>query len=264
MKKLIFLLLIISITSCVKNNRTAFEPTYMGFNGQFSSVEITHYSGPDEITFKTKPLGDFMSTEVYTFDSFGYLSEKCCYADPSKQTLIAKDVYKRDKDGNLIELYSGFNLNDNHYIAETLWRMIEKDGNKERWQKIDENDWWGTSYKEIQYMDSKKETKAYVIQKKSGETSNQESITEIFNERGLMISETKDTGPNNPKNTTIRTYNDKGQLLKEEMEQLRTDGSVNKVEGTSYTIDKVDEHDNPLQVTDNSGNVKIYRYVYLK
>jgi hypothetical protein len=88
--------------------------------------------------------------------------------------------------------------------------------------------------------------------------------TENLNERGQIVSETKDTGFNNPKNTTIRTYNNKGHLLKEEMEQLMADGTINKVEGASYIIDKVDEYDNPLQVTDNQGYIKICKYFYIK
>lgn len=139
--------------------------------------------------------------------------------------------------------------------------MIENKDGKERWQKIDENDWWGTSYKEIEYIDNKKQIKNYVIQKKSGETSNQESITQTFNERGQMISEIRITG-GYPQNTITWTYNDKGHLLKEETEQLFADGTVSKVKPSTYTIDKEDENNNPLQVTDDRGWIKTYQYFY--
>lgn len=261
MKNAFWLLLMILITSCSKDSKAVFEPVYMGLNGKLSSVEITNYNGSEGVITKDKPFGDFQNLEVYTFDDQGHLSEKCTYADPAKKVLEAKDIYKRDQDGKLVETYVGFNLNDNHYIGESLWRMIENKDGKERWQKIDENDWWGTSYKEIEYIDNKKQIKNYVIQKKSGETSNQESITQTFNERGQMISEIRITG-GYPQNTITWTYNDKGHLLKEETEQLRTDGTVNKVKPSTYTIDKEDENNNPLQVTDDRGWIKTYQYFY--
>jgi len=261
MKNSFILLLMILAASCAKNSKVAFGPVYMGLNGKFSSVEITNYTGPNEITFKSKPLGDFVETEVYTFDKSGYLSEKCTYTDPARKVLTAKDTYKRDKEGCLTETYSGFNLNDNDYSAESLWRRIEKAGNKEKWQKIDENDWWGTSYQEIEYSGNKKEIKDYVIQKQNGKTSVMDTITQIFNKRGLITSEVNST---HPTNTTIKTYNDKGYLLKEEIDQLMKDGSINKTVTESYTIDKVDEYGNPLQATDERGYVKIYKYTYIK
>lgn len=76
-----------------------------------------------------------------------------------------------------------------------------------------------------------------------------------------MISEIRITG-GYPQNTITWTYNDKGHLLKEETEQLRTDGTVNKVKPTTYTIDKEDENNNPLQVTDDRGWIKTYQYFY--
>ena len=258
MKKTLFLLLICSLTACTKNK---FEHVYLGLNGKFSSVEVTIYNGPNELTFKEKPLGDFMGVEIYTFDNNGYLIERRSYNDPTKKALSERDSYSRDKKGNIIETYSGFNLS-NDYISETLWRMLEKDGNKEKWQEIDENDWWGTSYREIEYLSDKKEIKEYIIQKKSGETSNRIATTETYNKRGQMVSQTIDREGNSPIDTKIWTYNDNGHLLKIEGEQLRTDGSVNKTENASYTINKEDEYNNPLQVTDNDGNIKIFKYSY--
>lgn len=181
MKNALWLLLMILITSCSKDSKAVFEPVYMGLNGKLSSVEITNYNGSEGVITKDKPFGDFQTLEVYTFDDQGHLSEKSTYGDLAKKVLMAKDIYKRDKEGNLIETYTGYGLNVEHYMVEVVWRMIENKDGKERWQKIDENDWWGTSYKEIEYIDNKKQFKNYVIQKKSGETSNQESITQTFN-----------------------------------------------------------------------------------
>ncbi len=222
-----------------------FEPIYIGLNGKFTSVEITN-----------KQLG---SVEAYTFDNLGRLLEKRVYSNATKRTLIAKDSYIRNSAGDLIETYSGFNLNDNHYIGETRWRMIEKNGNKERWQEI-KDDWWGAKYKDIEYKDNQRRTLSFVIQKKNGERSNLEFVVSTFNNRGQILTELSDTGPNNPKNTTIRTYNDKGHLLKEDYEQVFSDGTINKVENASYTINKEDELGNPLQVTDNDKKIKIYKY----
>lgn len=261
MKNTFWLLLMILVTSCTKESKTIFEPVYMGLNGKFSSVEITNYNGSDGISAKEKPFGDFQYIEVYTFDNFGNLSEKCTYSDPARKVLTAKDSYKRDENGNLIETYSGFNLDNNHYIGESLWRMIEKKEGKERWQKIDEEDWWGTSYREIEYINNRKVTKSYVIQKKNGEISNQESVTEVFNERGLKVSEVKNSS-GYPQSTTTWIYNDKGHLLKEEMEQLSTDGTVNKYENGNYIVNEVDSYNNPLQVTDQRGYIKTYKYFY--
>lgn len=58
-------------------------------------------------------------------------------------------------------------------------------------------------------------------------------------------------------------YNDKGHLLKKEYEQVLTDGTVDTVENITYIVDKEDEHNNPLQVTDNKGHKKVYTYFYL-
>lgn len=76
-----------------------------------------------------------------------------------------------------------------------------------------------------------------------------------------MISEIRIT-EGYPQSTTTWTYNDKEHLLKEENEQLRTDGTVNKIKPTTYTIDKEDENHNPLQVTDDRGWIKTYQYFY--
>ena len=262
MKNVILLLSLAFITFCNNGTAIASEPVYMGLNGQFNSVEITYYTGFDKRTVKTKPFGNFQRKEVYTFDNAGYLSEKLTYADLAKKTLTAKDTYKRDKNGRAIEIYSGDNLNDSHYIIETLWRMIKKVGNVEQWQKINDNDSWGTSFQRIEYLGNKKETKSYVVQTKDKEVSTQRITTEIFNERGLVTSETVERGGSHPKNTTIKTYNDKGHLLKDELVQVYNDGSSSKTENASYTIDKVDAHGNPLQVTNDRGDIKIYKYSY--
>jgi len=44
------------------------------------------------------------------------------------------------------------------------------------------------------------------------------------------------------------------------LEQTFPDGSTNKTVMASYTIDKEDELGNPLQVTDDQGHVKVYKY----
>jgi hypothetical protein len=54
------------------------------------------------------------------------------YGDPAKKPLLEKNTYEYDKDSFLKEEYKGFNLNDNHYIGESLWRRIEKDGKLEK------------------------------------------------------------------------------------------------------------------------------------
>ena len=225
-----------------------FEPLYMGLNGEFTSVEITE-----------KQSG---TVEVYTFDNHGRLSERRV-SNASKKIVTEKDFYIRNSAGDLIEIYNGFNLNDKKYIGESRWRLIEKKDNKERWQKIDDS-WWGTEYREIEYRGNQRGTMRFVIQKENGKRSNSEFIVETFNERGQVISELTDKGPNFPKITIFKTYNEKGHLLKEDMEHVQSNGTTQNITTEKYTINNEDEHGNPLQVTDDRGTVKIYKYFKTK
>lgn len=251
MKKLPILLLFISLMACTANVNNGFkEPAYMGFNGQISAIEVAHYSGSQ---------GEPWRVEVFNFDNNGNLTERLCYSDLSKNVLLEKDTYKRDESGSLIEEYKGFNLNDNHYIAESTWQKMENE-EVEKWKKI-ADDWWGTSYKEITYTDGKKLTKNYVIKTDNGEEVNVTNITHTANDKGQLISE-KTVTKGNPENTRTWTYNENGHLVKIELEQVFDDGRVNNLIEDAYTIDEIDNKNNPLKVTDSQGRIKTYKYTY--
>lgn len=237
---------------CTGGNNAFKEPANMGFNGKISTIEIAYYFD----NLQENPW----RVEVYSLDNNGLLKERLCYSDLSKKILLEKDSYKRDKDGSLTEEYKGFNLNDNHYIGESLWQRIEKDGNSEKWQQIDD-DWWGTSYKEVTYADDKKLIKNYVIKKDSGEEVNVENITQTANDKGQLVSEKVVRG-SHPENTTTWTYNENGQLVKVELEQVFNDGTSHKTEQDSFTINEVDDKGNPTLVTDAQGYKKTYKYTY--
>ncbi|WP_163319887.1 hypothetical protein [Dysgonomonas sp. 520] len=263
MKKLLFLLMFASAVAFAQNNNQSIfikDPAYMGLNGKFSTLQITHYDGSKGT--KANPFGKISSVEVYTFNTNGKLLERRSYPNQLKKVLMERDTYKRDKDGRVMEIYKGFNLNDKHYASESTWRRISVNGNKEKWQQIGD-DWWGTSYKDVEYSDGKKIIKEYVIQKKNGQESNQAYITETLNDRNQVIRSLKKTSSKtDPINTTIWTYDENGQLLKEELEQLHKDGASNKTETESYTVDKVDNKNNPTQITDSQGRKRVYKYTY--
>jgi uncharacterized protein HemX len=96
---------------------------------------------------------------------------------------------------------------------------------------------------------------------KNGEEVNVINTTQTVNDREQVSSE-KTVTANNPENTTTWTYNEHGHLLKVEPEQVHADGTVNKAVEATYTIDEVDDKNNPTLTADDRGQKRVYKYTY--
>ncbi len=211
-------------------------------------MEVRHYYGSDALR----------QIEVRSFDDKGSLLERWGEDDPEKKVLIEKDTYTRNKEDDLIEEYKGFHLRDNHYIGELLWRGIEKEKGKERWEKID-NNWWTDSFREISYDRDKKWIYEYVIQK-NGETFHKKHKTAVLNQRGQTITSITYECRQASGYIMTWTYNDHGHLLKEETEQIRKDGISGSTVKGPYTVQEVGDCHHPLQVSDEQGHKRVYTY----
>lgn len=251
-------LLFISIMACTSERGNQFKkPAYMGFNGQIREIKVSHY-------FSAISTDNPWGLEIFTFNNDGSLKQRELYS--RYNSLLEKDAYKYDSNGFLEEEYKGLDLNSLRYYTEYLWHRIENNDGFEKWQDMMYSSWGtGTSYKEVTYAGDKRFIKSYVIEP-DGEMIGITYTTQTVNSKGQIVSE-KIAEKDYPEETKTQLYDENGQLIRIELEQIRTDGTINKLVEEPYiqepyTIIEVDDKNNPTLATNSQGRIKRYKYTY--